>query len=68
MAAPHVAGIIALLLEADPALSPSEIKNVLQQSATPMDGYESWEAGSGYVNAYAAVQLLNQAEEPVSTK
>lgn len=68
MAAPHVAGIIALLLEADPTLSPTEVKNVLQQSATPMDGYESWETGSGYVNAYAAVQILNETAEPVAAK
>ncbi|MGO1060925.1 S8 family serine peptidase [Planococcus sp. FY231025] len=65
MAAPHVAGIIALLLEADPTLSPSEIKTALQQSATPMDGYESWETGSGYVNAYDAVQLVVNTPESV---
>ncbi|PSL40258.1 subtilisin family serine protease [Planomicrobium soli] len=58
MAAPHVAGIIALLLEAKPTLSSSEIKKLLQQSATPMDGYATWEVGSGYVNAYQAVKLL----------
>lgn len=68
MAAPHVAGIIALLLEADPTLAPAGIKNVLQQSATPMDGYETWEVGSGYVNAYAAVQLLSGSAEPVPSK
>lgn len=68
MAAPHVAGIIALMLEADPTLSPSEVKNTLQQSATPMDGYESWQVGSGYVNAYAAVQSLNTTAQPVSSK
>ncbi len=68
MAAPHVAGIIALLLEADPSLSPTEVKNTLQQSATPMNGYESWQVGSGYVNAYEAVQSLNITAQPVSSK
>ncbi|WKA55013.1 S8 family serine peptidase [Planococcus shixiaomingii] len=58
MAAPHVAGIIALLLEAEPTLSSSEIKSLLQQSATPMDGYAAWEVGAGYVNAYQAMTLL----------
>lgn len=58
MATPHVAGIVALLLEADPTLSPDEIKKVLQDSATNMPGYESWEVGTGYVNAYAALETV----------
>lgn len=55
MATPHVAGIVALLLEANPLLSPSDVKEILQKTATNMPGYESWEVGAGYVNAYAAV-------------
>ncbi len=58
MATPHVAGIAALLLEADPTLSPDQIKKVLQDSATNMPGYESWEVGTGYVNAYAALEAV----------
>lgn len=55
MAAPHVAGIVALLLEANPELSPMEVKEILMNTATNIPGYESWETGSGYVNAYAAI-------------
>lgn len=55
MAAPHVAGIVALLLDANPELSPLEVKQILQNTATNMPGYEGWEVGTGYVNAYAAV-------------
>ncbi|WP_066051975.1 S8 family serine peptidase [Robertmurraya korlensis] len=58
MATPHVAGIVALLLEADPSLSPDEIKQVLQDTATNMPGYETWEVGAGYVNAYAAIDQV----------
>lgn len=58
MATPHVAGIAALLLEADPTLSPAELKKVLQDTATNMPGYESWEVGTGYVNAYAALEAV----------
>lgn len=58
MATPHVAGIVALLLEADPTRSPSEIKQVLQDTATNMPGYETWEVGAGYVNAYAAIDQV----------
>ncbi|WP_442597071.1 S8 family serine peptidase [Neobacillus sp. D3-1R] len=61
MAAPHVAGIVALLLDANPELSPLEVKQILQNTATNIPGYESWEVGAGYVNAYAAVDVaLNQ--------
>ncbi|RLQ90975.1 S8 family serine peptidase [Planomicrobium sp. Y74] len=68
MAAPHVAGIIALILEVDPTLSPAEVKALLQQSATPMSGYETWEAGAGYVNAYEAITLLKTKTVTTSKK
>ncbi|MFC0273049.1 S8 family serine peptidase [Metabacillus herbersteinensis] len=58
MATPHVAGIVALLLEADPTLSPEEIKDLLQKTATNMPGYEEWEVGAGYVNAYTAIDSI----------
>jgi len=58
MAAPHAAGIIALMLEVDPTLSPAEIKELMQQTATTMPGYETWEVGAGYVNAYAAIKAI----------
>ncbi|HEX4872114.1 MAG TPA: S8 family serine peptidase, partial [Nevskiaceae bacterium] len=55
MAAPHVAGIIALMLEANPALTWREVKAILEQTATSLPGLADWEGGAGYVNAYAAV-------------
>lgn len=55
MAAPHVAGIIALMWEANPDLTNLQIKTILQETATNMPGYQSWEVGAGHVNAYAAV-------------
>ncbi|TWX72768.1 S8 family serine peptidase [Colwellia sp. C1TZA3] len=58
MSAPHVAGIVALMLEANPELSWREVKAILQATATNMPGRETWEAGAGYVNAYAAVKSI----------
>lgn len=62
MATPHVAGIVALMLDANAALGPQEIKQILERTATNMPGYESWEAGAGYVNAYAAVDRAFQSK------
>ena len=58
MATPHTAGIVALMLEADKTLSPAQVKDILQKTATNMPHYESWENGAGYVNAYAAVDYI----------
>lgn len=58
MATPHAAGIVALLLEAKPELSPDDIKQVFQDTATNMPGYETWEVGAGYINAYAALDAV----------
>ncbi|MCA0986522.1 S8 family serine peptidase [Guptibacillus algicola] len=55
MATPHAAGVVALMLEANPLLSPDEVKSIVQSTATNMPGYEAWEVGAGYLNAYAAV-------------
>lgn len=63
MAAPHVSGIVALLLEADPTLTWRDVKSVLQLTATPMAGYEAWETGAGYVNAHAAVKAVKEGSE-----
>ena len=54
MATPHVAGVVALMLQANPALTPDAVKQVLVDTATPMPQYAEYAAGAGYVNAYAA--------------
>jgi len=58
MATPHIAGIVALMLDADPTLTPDEVKQILVQTASRMPGREEWEVGAGYVNAYAAVDKV----------
>ncbi len=55
MATPHVAGIVALMLEANPHLTPMQVKDILERTATNMTGRLPWEAGAGHVNAYTAV-------------
>ena len=53
--APQVAGAIALMLEANPNLSPAEVKNILQRTATPLPPYYQHEVGTGMLNVHAAV-------------
>jgi serine protease AprX len=55
MATPHVAGITALMFEANPNLTPAQVKDIIQHTATNMTGRLAWEAGAGHINAYAAV-------------
>ncbi len=57
MSAPHLSGIVALMLEANPLLHWSDVKRILQQTATNLPGDEPWETGAGYANAYAAVAM-----------
>jgi serine protease AprX len=58
MATPFVAGVVALMLDADPTLTPEEIKQILVETTTKMPGYQDFEVGAGYVNAYAAVDKV----------
>jgi serine protease AprX len=53
--APQVAGAIALMLEANPSLTPAQVKDILQRSATPLPPYYTHETGSGMLNVHAAV-------------
>ncbi|HEX9962292.1 MAG TPA: S8 family serine peptidase, partial [Pyrinomonadaceae bacterium] len=58
MATPYVAGVVALMLDADPNLTPDEIKEILTSTASKMPGRAEWEVGAGYINAYAAVDKV----------
>ncbi len=53
--APQVAGTIALMLEVNPNLTPAQIKDILQRSATPLPSNYAHEVGAGMLNSYAAV-------------
>lgn len=55
MAAPHVTGAVALLLEADPALTPSEIKSILQSTSVPVPKAGPDEQGAGVIDVAAAL-------------
>jgi hypothetical protein len=64
-AAPHAASIAVLMLQADPALTPTQIYTILQQSTAPMgvtpvpaSGTYNFAAGYGFVLADQAAQMV----------
>ena len=56
MAAPHVSGASALILELYPSLDPAQIKNIFRQTATPLS-YDVLTQGSGLLNLENVVNL-----------
>jgi subtilisin family serine protease len=59
-AAPHVAGVAALLLSVNPSLNPDVIKSLLCDNVDPYNS--TYYIGTGRINAYKALNalLLNQ--------
>ena len=53
--APQVSGVVALMLEANPTLTPDEVVTILRATATPMP-YDERTVGAGYVDAHNAVR------------
>jgi subtilisin family serine protease len=65
-ACPHVSGVVALMLEANPNLTPDEVVTILRETANPMP-YTEREVGAGYVDARNAVRRalgLGAVEHP----
>jgi serine protease len=55
MAAPHVAGVVALMLSRNPGLTPAQVLAELQSNARPIPGSCSGGCGAGLVDAAATV-------------
>lgn len=56
MAAPHVAGVAALMLSANPDLTPAQMKEILQETGTSLDSLNGKTSSGKMVNALTAVQ------------
>ncbi len=57
MAAPQVAGAVALMFQANPTLTPNLVKGILQYTAQVHAGYNALEQGAGFLNVLSAVRL-----------
>ena len=60
MASPEACGIVALVLEADPALRPADVKRVLQITAKPMADVPFFRQGYGNLDPAGAVGLARE--------
>ncbi|MFZ3224608.1 MAG: S8 family serine peptidase, partial [Xanthobacteraceae bacterium] len=64
IAAAHVSGIAALLLERNPALKPGDIRSILIATAKPIGPpIPDSPYGAGVVNAYRAVSFIDRKPE-----
>ena len=57
MAAPIVSGIVAQMLEANPSLTPAQVKEILMATADPLNDASAERQGAGAVNAGRAVAV-----------
>ncbi len=62
MATAHVSGVAALLLEANPALTPNLVKAILLMTASKMQNAHPLEQGNGFLNAYGAIKVAEQLD------
>jgi subtilisin family serine protease len=64
MAAPVVSGTVALMLQANPTLTPNLVKALLQYTAQVYPGYSSLRQGAGFLNTLGAVRLAQYYRAP----
>jgi serine protease AprX len=67
MASPHIAGVAALMVQKNPALTPDLVKSALQVTATLMPDTANatwvqpfWQSGYGYADAKAVIDLVGR--------
>ncbi|HHX74754.1 MAG TPA: S8 family peptidase, partial [Firmicutes bacterium] len=61
MATPVCAGVAALLLQKNPALTPGQIRELLRDTALPLAGYGENDQGKGMINAARALAYLQHS-------
>ena len=67
LATPIVSGTVALMLQANPNLTPSLVKAILMYSAQPLAGFNTLEQGAGELNVHGALSLTRLIKPTLST-
>ncbi|HET8756117.1 MAG TPA: S8 family serine peptidase [Solirubrobacteraceae bacterium] len=63
-AAPHVSGVAALMLQADPLLSAQQLREILVDAADDKPAFESYSVSGGRLNAATAVATVLEGGIP----
>ena len=66
MAAPVVSGTVALMLQANPNLTPNQVKAILQYTAQNYPNFDPLSQGAGFLNARGAVTLAIAFADPAN--
>ncbi|MFJ8959319.1 S8 family serine peptidase [Lentzea sp. NPDC102401] len=64
MAAPHVAGLAALLVAKKPSLTPAQVKDLIKTNARPLPGTCSGGCGAGLADAAKTVAAVDTTPPP----
>src|SRR2546423_5226693 len=67
MATPVVSGAAALMLQANPNLTPNLVKAILMYTAQPLAGFNPLEQGAGELNVEGAVRLAKLVRADLSS-
>jgi serine protease AprX len=62
MATPHVSGTVALMMQANPLLTPADVGAILRTTATAMPGYQPYQVGAGYLDSFGATSLAKRTK------
>ncbi len=67
MATPFVTGSVALLLQANPSLTPDDVKSLLTGTAQPMPGYGAYQVGAGFISIDRAIAQATGRAVPLDS-
>jgi serine protease AprX len=66
MATPVVSGTVALMLQANPSLTPNAVKAILQYTSQIYARWDPLTEGAGFLNSQGAVELAREFADPSS--
>jgi serine protease AprX len=63
-----VAGVVACMLEANPELTPAQVKSILRETAIPLPHVPTAKQGAGVLNAHNAIAVARERPKNVAAR